>query len=81
MREIDELKVVFLDGDIYFSGLNTPSVFGTIKETDANFALVLSPGVKEADVSDQDIRDAIKATTIHGSPLPDSICIVGRNAE
>ena len=61
MREVDGMKVAFVTHDVYFAGLATPSMYSTAKATGADIVFLLAAGKTEADLSDDDIRTALKA--------------------
>lgn len=61
LREVDGMKIGFVQSESYFEGLHTPSMYSTSKATGANMVILLAPGKTEADVSDDDIRELLGA--------------------
>ena len=61
MREVDGIKVAFVQSESYFEGLHTPSMYSTSKTTGADMVLLLAPGKAESDLSDDDIRGLLAA--------------------
>jgi hypothetical protein len=56
MREVDGMKVAFVQSESYFAGFHTPSMHSTSKATGADVVFLLAPGKSESDLSDDDIR-------------------------
>lgn len=61
MREVDGLKIAFVTSESYFEGFDTPSMGSTAKATGADIVILLAEGKTEADVTDEDVRDVLKA--------------------
>lgn len=64
LREVDGVKVAFVEHEVYFAGLLTPSMHSTAKATGADMVFLLAPGVKAENVPDEDIREMIN---LHGA--------------
>lgn len=62
MREVDGMKVAFVQSESYFSGLHTPSMYSTSKATGADIVVLLATGKTESDITDDDIRGLIAPT-------------------
>ena len=61
MREVDGKKVAFVSSETYFASYFTPSMYSTTKATGADITMLLAPGVKEGDLSDDQIRELLAA--------------------
>lgn len=61
MREVDGLRVAFVEHDSYFESFTTPSMGSTARATGAQAVFLLGPGKTAADVTDDDIRAALGA--------------------
>jgi hypothetical protein len=61
VRVVDGIKVGFCEHESYFSSFTTPSMHSTHRETGAEVVLLLAPGVKPEDLTDEQIRKTISA--------------------
>lgn len=67
MREIDGLKVAFVEGDSYFAGFHTPSMYTTAKKNGADVVFLIAEGKTEAGISDDEIRALVEDVAVRRS--------------
>lgn len=65
MREIDGLKVAFIEHDDYFAGFHTDSMHRRQRKTGADIVLLLAEGKSESDVTDEEIRALLSEIATH----------------
>ena len=56
MRTVDGIKVAFVEHDVYFKSLYTPSMYSTARDEEADVCMLLAPGKTEADITDEEVR-------------------------
>lgn len=61
LREVDGMKVAFVEWGLYTQSMFTPSMVSTARATGADVTFLLAPDLKAEDVTDDEIRNLLKS--------------------